>query len=170
MSDSFGTKRGTAKFTDDSITFSESFKGYYQSLYEGYWKTDSPMLKLRFIGILASVPLAFIYIGVIIVAGDMTGGILVAPLLVTIWIVVQYIRGFRSSDEIPLRDIKNVHLEKGSPPLTIPRFILEYTTESGDIRKRRINMLSRTTPSGKSELANAVELFEDKGFDVDKSD
>ncbi|WP_255152895.1 hypothetical protein [Halorarius halobius] len=38
--ESFSTKRGTARFTEDAVHFDESAVGYIRSLYREYWKID----------------------------------------------------------------------------------------------------------------------------------
>ena len=48
--DSFPTKCGTVRVTDDAVHIEESFSGYMQSLYAEYWKSDTWRQKAIFAG------------------------------------------------------------------------------------------------------------------------
>lgn len=163
MKDKFDTKRGSAVFTPDSIRFSESTVGYYKSLYTEYWMSDSVKLKLMFLAILASFPVVFFSVLGIVRTSEGYEMLVIILALFIILFIVQYLRGYRSPDEIRLDDIDNVSVIEGTSPFTRPRFIIEYT-DSNSAVKRRVNMPSLYTPSGRDELDRAKKMFEDRGL------
>lgn len=161
--DSFSTKRGSATFKEDRIEFSGSAIGYYKSIYEEYWKSESIKLKLMFSLIVLSFPSAFYAILSVLSMDNGYSIVVLTFALFLLILAVQYLRGFRSPDRIGLDSIENVSYTRGTTPITRPRFVIEYT-KSGSTYKRRVNMPSLYTESGEKELELAKKAFRQHGF------
>jgi hypothetical protein len=160
--DSFPTKRGTVRVTDDAVHIEECFSGYMQSLYAEYWKSDTWRQKAIFAGYV----LAFVF-GVwgivnLIRSGEyLLIGTLVG-LLILLW-GLNYARGFRSTDRIPLTAIDDVSATRGTKGLTRPRLIITYT-DGTSTAKRRVNLPSLYTTRGETAYEQARAAFAERGF------
>ena len=157
---SFATKRGVVYFTDDTILFEESIAGYVHSLYQEYWQSDVWWRKAIFIGYVLTLLVAVSGIISTIQRGRilLLSGALV--LLVVLWLV-DYVRGFRSLDRIPLDAVEDVSATRGKKGLTRPRLVVTYT-DGGSAHKRRVNLLSLYTVNGETAFERALEAFEER--------
>lgn len=163
--DSFATKRGVARFTDDALRFEESVTGYLRSLYRGYWRRGRWWRKAIFAGyvfaLLFGVGWAVDAVRrgrVVLVAG-------VLGVLAVLWLV-DYVRGYRSPDRVPLDSVEGVSATRGRKGLTRPRLVVTYA-DGGTTRKRRVNLPSLYLADGESAFSRAREAFEERGFDVE---
>jgi hypothetical protein len=162
--DSFETKRGVARFTDDSIRFEESFRGYLRSLSQGYWHSDHWWRK----AIVAGYVFALLFLPVWIINAIRDGQYLLLTGMIGLFVVLRLIttlRGFRSPDCIPLAAIEAISATRGKKGVTRPRLILTYT-DDGATHKRRVNMPSLYMDDGENAFERSLAAFEARGFEV----
>jgi hypothetical protein len=163
--DSFRTKRGRARLTDDEIRFEESFAGYVRSLYRSYWCADAWWRKAVFAGYVLGLAVAVGWVIHAVASGRLRLLAAVCGLLIAIW-VVDYLRGFRSSDRVALSDVESVSATRGEKGVTRPRLVVRYAGD-GAVRKRRVNLPSLYTPDGEAAFERAQTAFAERGFDVE---
>ncbi|MFB6228940.1 MAG: hypothetical protein ABEH88_10345 [Halobacteriales archaeon] len=160
--ESFPTKRGTARFTEDYVCFKESFSGYLKSLYRDYWQRGTWWSS----GVLVAYMFAF-PIGVWWVVSALRGGnfpqiAAVGGSMLVLW-AVNYARGFRSPDRIRVDTIEQVSATDGMKGLTRPRLVIRYT-DGKTTCKRRVNLPSLYTSGGETVYERAQEAFAERGF------
>lgn len=162
--ESFRTKRGVARLTDDAVHFDESAVGYARSLYRGYWQSEERWSKAIFLGYVSGLLFAISWLVSAIRAGDR---LLLAGLLgiLTILVGVNYARGFRSPDRIPLDDIEDVSTTRGEKGLTRPRLVITYLDDESTY-KRRVNLPSLYTADGEAAYERALDAFGERRFDT----
>jgi hypothetical protein len=159
---SFPVKRGTACITDDAIQINESLSGYIQSLYTEYWKSDRWWQKCIFAGYVLAFPLGAVgIIGAIRDANTPLIGAVIG-IVILLW-GLDYARGFRSPDRLPLDAIDSVSFTRGIKGLTRPRIIITYI-DGNSTAKRRINLLSLYTTRGETAYQQAQAAFAERGF------
>ncbi len=159
---SFQTKRGTAKFSDTAVQFDESFAGYMRSLYRDYWRSELWWHKAVAVGYVLAVLGGIWWAVRTLQRGAGVAIALVGGAVGVLWIV-DYIRGFRSRDRIPLEAIEDVSFTRGNTGLTRPRIIITYT--DGDAtHKRRVNLPSLYTATGEVAYEQAQAAFAKRGF------
>ncbi|WP_435186134.1 hypothetical protein [Halobellus sp. EA9] len=162
FTDSFPTKRGTVRVTDDAVHIEESFSGYIQSLYAEYWKGDTWRQKAIFAGYVFAV--VFGVWGIVnlirsekyLLIGTLVG------LFILLW-GLNYARGFRSPNRIPLTAINDVSATRGTKGLTRPRLIITYTDGKSTV-KRRVSLPSLYTSRGEAAYERAQATFAERGF------
>jgi len=160
--ESFPTKRGTARITDGAVHIEESFSGYLQSLYAAYWKGDTWRQKAIFGGYILAISFGAWEVVSMIRRGN---GLLIGSivgLFILLW-GLNYARGFRSPDRIPLDAIETVSATRGTKGLTRPRLIITYT-DGESTAKRRVNLPSLYTTRGEAAYEQAQAVFAERGF------
>lgn len=160
--DSFPTKRGTARFTDDVVQFDESFIGYVRSMYLDYWQSDSWWRKAIFVGYVLAFPVGLGGVVRVVRTGNVLFVSIVAGLFVILWLL-NYVRGFRSPTQIRLDAIEDVSGTHGKMGLTRPRIIITYS-EGDSTYKRRVNLPSLYTTGGEEAFEQAQAAFAERGF------
>jgi hypothetical protein len=160
--ESFPTKRGTVRITDDAVHIDESFSGYIQSIYTEYWKSDTWRQKAIFTGYILAFAFGVWGIVSLIRSGDYLLIGTIGGLLILLW-GVNYARGFRSPDRIPLTAIDDVSATRGTKGLTRPRLIITYTNGKSTAR-RRVNLPSLYTTRGETAYEQARTVFAEQGF------
>lgn len=159
---SFPTRRGTVSVTQNAVHFDESMLGYFRSLYSQYWQQDEWWRK----GIFAGYVFALVYgLGWVISTirrGDVFLSAFVVGLVIALWLV-NYVRGFRSPDRIPLSAITAVSATRGTKGLTRPRLVLTYRAGESTY-KCRVNLPSLYTTAGESAYERAQSAFAERGF------
>lgn len=162
--DSFQTKRGVARFSEDAILFEESLWGYLRSLHRGYWQCNEWWRKAVFV----CYPLAILFgvgwVFVMLWQGRVLPIAAVAAILLGLWLV-NYLRGFRSADRVSLDSITSVSATRGEMALTRPRLVLTYS-EGRTTNKRRINLPSLYSADGEETFKRARRAFEERGFQI----
>jgi hypothetical protein len=162
------TSRGEVRLTDDAIVFEESAAGRFRSTFESYWRNGNRWQK----GFYAATVLGLLYsLGSLswrILSGAVSpqfGGAVVLSIVVGIGLlrVVDYARGFRSPDRIPLDAVETVSATRGSKGLTRPRLVITYTSGTNSYR-RRVNLPSLYTPNGERHYERALWVFREGGF------
>ncbi len=162
------TSRGEVRLTDDAIVFEESAAGRFRSTFESYWRNGNRWQK----GFYAATVLGLLYsLGSLswrILSGAVSpqfGGAVVLSIVVGIGLlrVVDYARGFRSPDRIPLDAVETVSATRGSKGLTRPRLVITYTSGTNSYR-RRVNLPSLYTPNGERHYERALRVFREGGF------
>ena len=161
--ESFKTKRSIVRFTADAVLIEESAVGYVRSLYREYWQSERWWRKAIFVGYVFGLLFGVSWYASAIRSGDVRLLAGVIGLLVVL-LVVNYTRGFRSPDRIPLDNIENVSATHGEKGLTRPRLIVTYT-DTGSTYKRRVNLPSLYTVDGDAAFERAVKAFGERGFD-----
>jgi hypothetical protein len=162
--DSFKTKRGVVRFTADAALIKESAVGYARSLYRGYWQSERWWRKTIFVGYVFGLLFGVGWLASAIRSGDVRLLAGVLGLLVVL-LVVNYARGFRSPDRIPLDDIEDVSTTRGEKGLTRPRLVITYL-DDGSTYKRRVNLPSLYTADGEAAYERALDAFGERGFDT----
>ena len=159
--ESFPTKRGTARFTEDAVHFDESVVGYIRSLYREYWKSNTWWRKGVFVGYVVGLLVGLGWIVSAVRSGDVLL-LIVVGLLAVLWLA-NYARGFRSPDRIRLDAIEEVSATRGEKGLTRPRLVITYT-DGESTHKRRVNLPSLYTTDGKMAYERARSAFGERGF------
>jgi hypothetical protein len=160
--ESFPTKRGTARFTEDSVHFEESVSGYIQSLYQEYWQNGTRWHNGIFIGYVLAFLIGFGWVVSAVLGGDFLLLTVVIGSTVILW-VMNYARGFRAPDRIHLDKIEKVSATAGEKGLTRPRLIIKYSDEETTYR-RRVNLPSLYTSDGETAYEQAQAAFAERGF------
>lgn len=160
--ESFPTKRGTARFTENSVHFEESFSGYIQSLYQEYWQSGIWWQSGIFVGYMLAFPIGLWWVVSAVRGGDSLSLAVVVGLMIMLWIT-NYARGFRSPDRIRLDTIKEISATDGKKGLTRPRLIITYT-DGGTAYRRRVNLPSLCTSDGETAYERAQAAFAERGF------
>ena len=160
--ESFPTKRGTARFTEDAVHFDESVVGYIRSLYQEYWKSNTWWRKGVFVGYVVGLLVGLGWIVIAVRSGDVLLLAVVIGLLAVLWLA-NYARGFRSPDRIRLDAIKEVSATRGEKGLTRPRLVITYT-DGESTHKRRVNLPSLYTTDGETAYVRARSAFGERGF------
>lgn len=160
--ESFQTKRGTARFTDEHIEFEESFFGYIQSLYREYWQSETWWHSGIFVGYILAFPMGLWWVVSAIRDGYFPVSPVVTGLVLILW-ATNYGRGFRSPDQIRLDAIEKVSATDGIKWLTRPRLIITYT-DGETINKRRVTLPSLHTDNGETAYEQAQTAFAERGF------
>ena len=160
--ESFPTKRGTARFTEDAVHFDESVVGYIRSLYREYWKSNTWWRKGIFAGYVLGLLVGLGWIISAVRSGDVLLLAVVVGLLAVLWLA-NYARGFRSPDRIRLDAIKEVSAIRGEKGLTRPRLVITYT-DGESTHKRRVNLPSLYTTDGETAYERARSAFGERGF------
>jgi len=160
--ESFPTKRGTARFTEDDVYFDESFSGYIQSVYQEYWQSGTWWHNGIFVGYILAFPIGSWWIVSAVRGGNFLPLTVVVGLIVVLWLA-NYARGFRSPDRIRLDTIKKVSATDGKKGLTRPRLIITYT-DGGTTYRRRVNLPSLYTSGGGTAYERAQAAFAERGF------
>ncbi|GGL44288.1 hypothetical protein GCM10009037_29600 [Halarchaeum grantii] len=163
--ESFKTKRGVVRFTDDAVLVEESVSEYARSLYQGYWQNERWGRKTIFVGYVFGLLFAVGWLASAIHSGDVLLLAGVLGLLVVL-LVVNYVRGFRSPDRISLDDIEDVSATRGAKGLTRSRLVVTYT-DAGSTYKCRVNLPSLYTDDGDAAFERAVDAFDERGFDIE---
>lgn len=157
--------RGTARLTEDELVLEESIAGYYRRQYEGYWRAGGLWRKTAFVCLLAAIPGALLWALLLFDArtlGLYLGGVVV---LLAVLRLLEYGRGVRSPDSIPLDAIDDVTVIAGRAGVTRPRIVVRY--EDGDaVRKCRINLPSRLRAGEIAPVEDAVAVVNDHGLPV----
>lgn len=160
--ESFRTKRGTARFTEDYVYFEESFSGYIESLYQDYWQRGTWWSSSALVGYFFALPIGIWWVVSAVRGGNFLHIAVVGGSVLVLW-AVNYARGFRSPDRIRLDTIEQVSATGGVKGLTRPRLVIRYT-EEGTTCKRRVNLPSRYTGCGETVYERAQEAFAERGF------
>ncbi|WP_239685677.1 hypothetical protein [Halolamina pelagica] len=85
--------------------------------------------------------------------------------ILTILVGVNYARGFRSPNRIPLDDIEDVSTTRGEKGLTRPRLVITYLDDESTY-KRRVNLPTLYTADGEAAYERALDAFGERGFDT----
>lgn len=158
---SFRTKRGRCHLADGRLRVESSLRGQFERLYEGN--------RLIFLSYVVVVLVAVGYPVTLLLFGDLrtfgywTGGV---ALLVGGAYAVNYWRGFRRDDEIPLADITRIEALEGRTGLTRPRFVVHYDRD-GEPRRRYVMMPSSILSYGDDEFEQAKDAFREAGLHVE---
>lgn len=160
--ESFPTKRGTARFTEDAVHFDESVVGYILSLYREYWKSNTLWRKGVFVGYVLGLLVGLGWIVSAVRSGDVLLLTAVVGLLAVLWLA-NYARGFRSPDRIRLDAIEEVSATRGEKGMTRPRLIVTYR-DGESTHKRRVNLPSLYTTGGETAYERARSAFAERGF------
>ncbi|MFD1588450.1 hypothetical protein ACFR9U_15820 [Halorientalis brevis] len=160
--ESFPTKRGTARFTEDSIHFEESFSGYIQSLYQEFWQRGTWWHNGIFVGYILAFPIGLGWVVSAVRGGDFFFLAVVVGSIAMFW-VMNYARGFRSPDRIQLDTIEKVSATAGMKGLTRPRLIITYIDGETTYR-RRVNLQPLYTSNGETAYEQAQAAFAERGF------
>lgn len=163
----FPTKRGECRLEAGTLVFEESLYGYLRSLYAGYWRSDAWWRKLLFVGYLL-VPVFAVGSLVFGEWTPLTVGVFLT-LLAGLLAVAAYrylVRNVRRATAIPLDSLREVTATRGTKGLTRPRLRLTYVA-AGETYRRDVLLPSLYLPHGDRAFADAVALFEARGFDVD---
>lgn len=153
--ESFRTKRGPARFTEDAVHFDES-------LYREYWQSGTGWHKWILVGYVLGFPIGFWWTVNVVRGGDFLLLTAIVCLIVVLW-VADYARGFRSPDRIRLDTIENISATDGTRGLTRPRLIITYT-HKGTTYRRRVNLPSLYTSGGETAYERAQAAFTERGF------
>jgi len=160
--ESFPTKRGTARFTEDAVHFDESIFRYIRSLYREYWQSNTWWRKGIFVGYVFALLFGLGWAVSAVRSGDILLLAVVVGLLAVLWLV-NYARGFRSPDRIRLDAIEEVSATSGEKGLTRPRIVVTYT-DGESTHKRRVNLPSLYTTNGETAYERARSAFAERGF------
>jgi len=160
--ESFPTKRGTARFTEDYVYFEESFWGYIKSLYRDYWQRGTWWSSSALVGYLFAFPIGIWWVVSAVRGGSFLHIAVVGGLILVLW-AVNYACGFRSPDRIRLATIEQVSATDGMMGLTRSRLVIRYT-DGGTTCKRRVNLPSLYTSGGETVYERAQEAFAERGF------
>ncbi len=160
--ESFPTKRGTARFTEEYVHFEESFSGYIRSLYHEYWQSGMWWHNGLFVGYILAFPLGLGWVVSAVRGGDFLLLAVGGGLIVALWLA-NYARGFRSPDRMRLDTIEKVSATDGTKGLTRPRLIITYTDGETTYR-RRVNLPSLYTSGGETAYDRAQAAFAERGF------
>lgn len=160
--ESFPTKRGRARFTEDHVYFEESFSGYVRSLYREYWQSGTWWHSGLFVGYILAFPIGLWWVVSAVHSGDLLLLAVIVGLMVVLWLV-NYARGFRSPDRIRLDTIEAVSATAGKKGLTRPRLVITYTDGEASYR-RRVNLPSLYTGGGETAYERAQTAFAERGF------
>lgn len=166
--ESFNTNRGYVRVTDDALVFEESTTRRVRLLFESYWQNGNTVQKGTFVAIVFAPVYAFGLLLWQVQSGAVENsyvGVLLLFVLVGIACLklVDYARGFRSPDRIPLEDIETVSATRGSKGLTRPRLVITYTRGQQSYR-RRVNLPSLYTPDAADQFERSLRFFEQRGF------
>ncbi|MCX2819677.1 hypothetical protein EGH25_09990 [Haladaptatus sp. F3-133] len=160
--ESFPTRRGTAYLTDRAVRFEESLPGLVKRLYSGYWKGGTWWRKLMFVSYLLAYPVAVWSLSTVYQRGGFPFVTATVGLLAVL-LVLDYARGFRSPDRIPLDSIEGVSITRGRKALTRPRVIIRYS-KGGSTYKRRVNLPSLYTTQGEAAYEAVETAFRERGL------
>jgi hypothetical protein len=160
--ESFPTKRGTARFTEEYVHFEESFSGYIWSLYREYWQSGTWWHNGLFVGYILTFLLGVWWVVSAIRGGDFLILAAVGGLICALWLA-NYARGFRSPDRIRLDTIEKISATGGTKGLTRPRLIITYT-DGKRIYNRRVNLPSLYMSGGETAYDRAQAAFAERGF------
>jgi hypothetical protein len=160
--ESFPTKRGTARFTEEYVYFEESLSGYVESLYRDYWQRGTWWSSSVLVTYLFAFPIGVWWVASAVRGGNVLHIAAVGGLLLVLW-AVSYARGFRSPDRIRLDTIEQVSATDGVKGLTRPRLVISYT-DGGTTDKRRVNLPSLYTSGGETAYERAQEAFAERGL------
>ncbi|CAJ52220.1 hypothetical protein [Haloquadratum walsbyi] len=160
--ESFPTKRGTARFSEDYVYFQESFSGYINSLYRNYWQRGTWWSSTAFVGHLFAYPIGIWWVVSAVYDGNFLHIAALCGLILVLY-VVNYARGFRSPDRIRLDTIEQVSATDGIKGITRPRLVVRYT-DGGTTYKRRVNLPSLYTSGREAVYEQARESFTERGF------
>ncbi|MFB6109924.1 MAG: hypothetical protein ABEJ60_03495 [Halodesulfurarchaeum sp.] len=162
--ESFPTKRGTARFTEEALHFDESVVGYIRSLTHEYWQGNTRWHTGVFVGYAFALLFGLGWTISTIRSGAVLHLAVVVGLLAGLW-SVDYARGFRSPERIRLDAIEGVSATRGTKGLTRPRLVVTYT-DGESTRKRRVNFPSLYTSDGETAYERARSAFAERGFDT----
>jgi hypothetical protein len=160
--ESFPTKRGTARFTEDYVYFEESFLRYIKSLYRDYWQRGTWWSSSALVGYLFAFPIGIWWVVSAVRGGNFLLIAAVGGSILVLW-AVNYAHGFRSPDRIRLDTIEQVSATDGTGGLTRPRLVIRYT-DGEKTCKRRVNLPSLYTSDGEAVYEQAQEAFAERGF------
>ncbi|QGX93950.1 hypothetical protein EI982_03725 [Haloplanus rallus] len=160
--ESFPTKRGTVRFTEEYVYFQESFSGYLKSLYRDYWQRGTWWSSSALVAYAFAFPIGVWWVLSAVRDGNFLHIAAVGGLMLVLW-GVNFARGFRSPDRIRLDTIEQVSATDGIKGLTRPRLVVRYT-DGGTTYKRRVNLPSLYTSGGETVYEQAQEAFTERGF------
>ncbi len=160
--DSFPTKRGTVRFTEEYVYFEESFVEYLKSLYRDYWQRGTWRSSSALVAYAFAFPIGVWWVVSAVRDGNFLHIAAVGGLILILR-AVNFARGFRSPNRIRLDTIEQVSATAGTNGLTRPRLIVRYN-DRGTTRKRRVNLPSLYTSGGETVYEQAQEAFTERGF------
>jgi hypothetical protein len=160
--ESFPTKRGTARFTGECVHFEESFSRHIQSLYQEYCQNGTWWHNGIFVGYILAFPIGLWWIVGAVRGGDFLLLAVVGGSIAVLW-MANYARGFRSPDRIRLDAIREVSATDGTKGLTRPRLVITYTDGETTYR-RRVNLPSLYTSNGETAYEQAQAAFAEHGL------
>lgn len=166
--DSFRTGRGEALVTDDAVVFEESAVGRFRSAFESYWQNGTRWHRGLYVTTIFGLLYSLGFLSWQILSGAVSpqfagAVVLLMPVGIGLLKLVDYARGFRSPDRIPLDTIEAVSATRGSKGLTRPRLVITYTSGTNSYRCR-VNLPSLYTPNGESQFERSLRAFEERGF------
>jgi hypothetical protein len=159
---SFSTKRGTARFTEEYVYFEESFSRYLQSLYQEYCRRGTWFHSGIFVGYILAFLIGLWWVVSAVRGGDFVPLAVVGGLIFALW-MANYARGFRSPDRIRLDRIEDVSATDGKKGLTRPRLVIRYADRETTYR-RRVNLPSLYTSNGETAYEQAQAAFAEHGL------
>ncbi|WP_433633750.1 hypothetical protein [Halomicrococcus sp. NG-SE-24] len=159
----FRTKRGRCSVSDGVLRIDESYTGQLKRNYEG--AKSSLVVFILFLAFIVSM----VGWSVNIVLNERW----VIPYLFGVFAIIaivaytiDYLRGFRQVETIPLASIIDVQVVKGTM-WTHPRFIVSYKRD-GEPYKRRIRLPSRHFAFTEQEFESAKHLFQTNGVQLSR--
>ena len=166
--DGFRTSRGRVRIADDAVVFEESAVGRFRSTFESYWQNGTRWQKGLYVMTIFGFLYSLSFLSWRILSGEASpqfvgAVVLLVPIGIGLLKLVDYARGFRSPDRIPLDAIETVSATRGSKGLTRPRLVITYTS-GGKSYRRRVNLQSFYTPNGESQFERSLRAFEERGF------
>ncbi|ESP88788.1 hypothetical protein [Candidatus Halobonum tyrrellensis] len=162
----FPTKRGECVVGDDAVRIEGSRLGYLRNLRDSYWRSDEAWRKAVFLGIVVGVPLGALnplFDGVDRFDLYVYGA--TAALVAVLAGYQRLVRGFTTTDRIPLSAVREVALVEGTRGVTRPRFVVRYD-DDGRERRRYVHMPSPYTPDGGEAVERGRAAFAAAGVGV----
>uniref|UniRef100_UPI002638610C hypothetical protein n=1 Tax=Halorientalis sp. TaxID=1931229 RepID=UPI002638610C len=110
--ESFPTKRGTVRFTEEYVYFEESFLGYAKSLYRDYCQRGTWWSNTALVAYALALPIGVWWVLSTVRDGNFLHIAAVGGSMLVLR-VVNFARGFRSPDQIRLDTIEQVSATDG---------------------------------------------------------
>lgn len=161
--ESFRTRGGQCKITEDTIQIDNSYVGRIKRHYD-----ENRLLSLLWV---ISIPLWALYLFMMddweMLALGLGISLAVAGAYLTFGYLYNYVRDFTYDDQIQRDAIETVKPVEGTKWISRPRFIVKYEQE-GERKNRYIQMPSKFG-YGDEEFEKAKELFRSQGIPLEEA-
>lgn len=164
----YRTKRGETVFGEEKVLMEESILGYFENLYQGFWKEGDNNDKIYFGSVIALIVFAAVTVFNALYWGVRTTGAILILNIAGIWALIwflQRLRGFSKEKRIFYDQINEVKAIEGTRWFTCPRFIIKY--DSDDKKKSRYLVLPTLFMEGVEEsFESIIDEFESRDITV----